>query len=221
MGLNWMLTRTCYRLKSLTNLAENFIMNSICVFCGSSMGVKPEYRLGALELGKVLLKRKIQLIYGGANVGLMQILADTVLGGGGEAIGIMPRILIEKEVAHNNLTQMHVVDSMSERKSLMVEMSDGFIAMPGGFGTLDELAEVITYNQLRLTDKPIGILNIAGYFDPLLSFFDHITDEGFLRPEHRQNLIVDDDIDKLIEKMSQFQPVSMDKWIQDIKKESL
>jgi uncharacterized protein (TIGR00730 family) len=109
---------------------------------------------------------------------------------------------------------------MSERKSLMVELSDAFIAMPGGFGTLDELAEVITYNQLRLTDKPIGILNIAGFFDPLLSFFDHITEEGFLRHEHRQNLIVDDEVEILIMKMNEFKPVAMDKWIEDIKKES-
>jgi uncharacterized protein (TIGR00730 family) len=195
-------------------------MQSICVFCGSSMGLKPEYRQGALELAQILLKRKIRLIYGGANVGLMQILADTVLAGGGEAIGIMPRILVEKEVAHLNLTKMYIVDNMSERKSLMVEMSDAFIAMPGGFGTLDELAEVITYNQLRLTDKPIGILNIAGYFDPLLSFFDHITVEGFLREEHRQNLIVDDKADALIEKMTRFQPVAMDKWLSDIKEET-
>lgn len=196
-------------------------MQSICVFCGSSMGIRSEYRTGALELAKLLVERKIKLVYGGANVGLMKILADTVLQGGGEAIGIMPQLLIDKEVAHTGLTKMITVSSMSERKSLMVEISDGFIAMPGGFGTLDELAEVITYNQLRLTDKPIGILNLAGYFDPLLTFFDHITTEGFLRPEHRQNLIVDDQPDVLIEMMSQFQPVEMDKWIRDIKEESL
>jgi uncharacterized protein (TIGR00730 family) len=196
-------------------------MQSICVFCGSSMGVRPEYRLAALDLAGILIRRNIRLIYGGANVGLMKILADTVLEGGGEVIGIMPKILIEKEVAHLDLTRMYVVENMSERKSLMVELSDAFIAMPGGFGTLDELAEVITYNQLRLTDKPIGILNIAGYFDPLLTFFDHITAEGFLRPEHRQNLIVDDHPEVLIEKMSQFQPVAIDKWIRDIKEESL
>jgi uncharacterized protein (TIGR00730 family) len=196
-------------------------MKSICVFCGSSMGTRPEYRQSARELGEILLKKNIQLVYGGANVGLMQILADTVLKGGGEVIGIMPQMLIDKEVAHTGLTKMITVVSMSERKSLMVEHSDGFIAMPGGYGTLDELAEVITYNQLRLTDKPIGILNIAGYFDPLLAFFDHITDEGFLRPEHRQNLIVDVQVENLIMKMNEFQPVAMDKWIEDIKRESI
>jgi len=185
------------------------------------MGVRPEYRQAAFDLAKLFLAKKIRLVYGGANVGLMQILADTVLAGGGEVIGIMPQMLVDKEVAHTGLTKMITVCSMSERKSLMVEMSDAFIAMPGGFGTLDELAEVITYNQLRLTDKPIGILNIAGYFDPLLAFFDHITNEGFLRHEHRQNLIVDDSIKGLISKMQEFKPVAIEKWIEDIKKESL
>ena len=127
------------------------------------MGVRAEYRQAAEELGRLLLNRNIRLVYGGANVGLMKVLADTVLDGGGEVIGVMPRILVEKEVAHQGLTKMHIVKSMSERKSLMVELSDAFIAMPGGFGTLDELAEVITYNQLRLTDKPIGILANAGW----------------------------------------------------------
>jgi uncharacterized protein (TIGR00730 family) len=195
-------------------------MRSICVFCGSSMGVKPDYKSGAIELGREILNRKITLLYGGANVGLMKVLADTVLEGGGEVVGIMPQMLIEKEVAHNNLTKMYTVGSMSERKTLMVEMSDAFIAMPGGFGTFDELAEVITYNQLRLTDKPIGIFNIAGYFDLLLKFFDHTAEEGFLRHEHRKNLIVDDDIHSLLQKMSDYQPVAMDKWIRDIKQES-
>jgi uncharacterized protein (TIGR00730 family) len=195
-------------------------MRSICVFCGSSMGVKPDYKFGAIELGKEILNRKITLLYGGANVGLMKVLADTVLEGGGEVVGIMPQMLIEKEVAHNNISKMYTVGSMSERKTLMVEMSDAFIAMPGGFGTFDELAEVITYNQLRLTDKPIGIFNIAGYFDLLLKFFDHTAEEGFLRHEHRKNLIVDDDIHSLLQKMSDYQPVAMDKWIRDIKQES-
>ena len=195
-------------------------MNSICVFCGSSIGTKPVYKEGAIGLGKELLKRQITLVYGGANVGLMKVLADTVLEGGGQVIGVMPKMLIDKEVAHSNLTKMYTVCSMSERKTLMVEISDAFIAMPGGFGTFDELAEVITYNQLRLTDKPIGIFNIAGYFDRLLQFFDHTAEEGFLRHEHRQNLIVDDNIPSLLGRLSEYQPVSLDKWIRDIKKES-
>ncbi len=184
------------------------------------MGSRPGYKAGAEELGRELLNRGIKLIYGGANVGLMKVLAETVLDGGGEVIGIMPGLLVEKEVAHKGLSRMIIVESMSERKSMMVQMSDAFIAMPGGFGTLDELAEVITYNQLRLTDKPIGILNINGYFDNMLAFFDHITEEGFLRHEHRQNLIVDENIHGLLEKMSGYQPVEMDKWLRDIKEES-
>lgn len=184
------------------------------------MGTKPEYREVAARLGEILLERGITLIYGGANVGLMKILADTVLDGGGEVVGVMPKILVEKEVAHLNLTKMHIVDSMSERKSLMVELSDAFIALPGGFGTLDELAEVITYNQLRLTDKPIGILNVESYFDHLITYFDHITDEGFLRHEHRQNLIVGETVEELLDKIEQFRPVTMDKWLKDIKEES-
>jgi len=184
------------------------------------MGTRPEYSQAAEELGMLLLERQIRLVYGGANVGLMKILADTVLEGGGEVIGVMPQLLIDKEVAHLNLTKMYTVSSMSERKSLMVELSDAFIAMPGGFGTLDELAEMITYNQLRLTDKPIGLLNTKGFFNALLKYFDHITVEGFLRHEHRQNIIVDKNVRSLIGKMSQFQPVTMDKWIIDIKEET-
>jgi len=184
------------------------------------MGTRPAYRNAAVKLGRMMTTRKIKLVYGGANVGLMKILADTVLEGGGEVIGIMPKMLIEKEVAHLSLTQLITVDTMSERKNLMVGLSDAFVAMPGGFGTLDELAEVITYNQLRLTDKPIGILNVEGYFDPLLAFFDHITQEGFLRHEHRQNIITDEKVDELIRKMSDFKPVNMDKWIRDIQEES-
>ena len=200
--------------------AKFFVMKTICVFCGSSTGVKPDYKLAAVDLARELLDRKITLIYGGANVGLMKILADTVLQGGGEVIGIMPRRLVEREVAHKDLTRMHIVESMSERKTLMVELSDAFIAMPGGFGTFDELAEVITYNQLRLTDKPIGILNIAGYFDLLLKFFDHTVKQGFLRHEHRQNLIVDHNVQDLLGKLTRYEPVSLEKWIRDIKEES-
>jgi uncharacterized protein (TIGR00730 family) len=195
-------------------------MKSIGVFCGSSMGIRPAYRQGAIELGKIILERKLLLIYGGANVGLMKALADTVLAGGGEVIGIMPRLLIEKEVAHQHLTKMHIVESMSERKAMMVKLSDAFIAMPGGFGTFDELAEMITYNQLRLSDKPIGILNIEKYFDHLLKFFSHTAEEGFLRHEHRNNLIVEEKPEELMRKLSLYQPVSIDKWIKDIKEES-
>ena len=195
-------------------------MKSICVFCGSSMGLRNSYREVATNLAEAILDNNYSLVYGGANVGLMKILAQTVLDGGGKVIGIMPRRLVEKEVAHSGLTEMHIVESMSERKSLMVRLSDAFVAMPGGFGTLDEMFEVITYNQLRIVDKPIGILNTDAYFDKLLSFIHHTVNEGFIRKEHIDNLIVENNIAELFKKLSEFQPVETGKWIKDIKNES-
>lgn len=184
------------------------------------MGKRTEYREAALELGHYLVNNSMELIYGGANVGLMKILADAMLEKGGNVTGVMPRMLVEKEVAHLGLSQMHIVESMSERKKMIMDLSDAFIAMPGGFGTLDELAEVITSNQLRLNDKPVGILNIDGYFDSLMVFFDKGVEEGFLREEHRRNLIVEDNVEALLDKMNSYQPVSMDKWLEDIHEES-
>ena len=195
-------------------------MKHLCIFCGSSTGSNESYKKQTRKLAKLILDKNYSLIYGGANVGLMKILADTGLEGGGEVIGVMPARLVAKEVAHLNLTRMHIVESMSERKNLMVKLSDGFIALPGGFGTLDELAEMITYNQLRLIDKPVAIYNIDGYFDALLKFFNHSVEEGFLRKEHRDNLIIEKNLDKLIRRMEAFKPVETAKWIRDIKKES-
>jgi len=195
-------------------------MQTICVFCGSSMGARESYKRSAVQLGKIFLEKNIRLIYGGANVGLMKILAETILEGGGEVVGIMPRRLVEKEVAHTGLTEMHIVESMSERKNLMVRLSDAFIALPGGFGTLDEMFEVITYNQLRLVDKPMGILNVEGYYDKLLEFIDHTVEEKYIRPEHRNNLIVETEPKVLFQKLLAYQPTQMDKWIRDIKEES-
>lgn len=192
----------------------------ICVFCGSSMGFKNEYREAARELALFLAERKIGLVYGGANVGLMKILADTMLEKNVEVIGIMPQNLIRREVAHVALTEMIVVETMAERKEKMVELSDGFITLPGGFGTLDELSEILTFNQLRIMDKPLGILNIEGYFDHLLHFFDHASAEGFVRKEHRDNLMVSDNIAELFNKMNAYQPLEMGKWIKEIKIES-
>ncbi len=195
-------------------------MNRIGVFCGSSMGLKDEYRAVARLLAELLLKRDLELIYGGANVGLMKILADTMLNGGGTVIGVMPKSLIEKEVAHPEITRMHTVDSMQERKVLMADLSDAFIALPGGYGTLDELAEMLTYNQLRIHDKPLGILNTIGYFDFLLRYLDNGVVEGFIREEHRRNIIVDENPDRLLTKLKGYKPVEMDKWIREIKTES-
>ncbi len=195
-------------------------MTTICVFCGSSMGNNPAYQQAAKATAGFFVKHNIRLVYGGAKVGLMKILADTMLENNREVIGVMPRLLIEKEVAHQGLTQMIQVGSMAERKLKMVEMSDGFIALPGGLGTFDELSEVLIYNQLRIMDKPVGILNTAGYFDKMLAFFDHAVKEGFVRSEHRYNLLVSDDIDTLFQLMHQYNPVSMGKWLEEIKTEA-
>ena len=195
-------------------------MPRICVFCGSSMGFRNEYKMAAQELGLFLADNNLGLVYGGANVGLMKILADTALSKGAEVIGIMPRSLVEKEVAHASLSKMIIVETMAERKDKMVELSDGFITLPGGFGTFDELSEILTFNQLRICDKPLGILNIAGYFDYLLKFYDHAVKEGFVRQEHRKNLIVSEKITDLMQMMNQYKPLTMGKWIEDIMDES-
>lgn len=184
------------------------------------MGFRNEYKMAAQELGLFLADNNLGLVYGGANVGLMKILADTALSKGAEVIGIMPRSLVEKEVAHASLSKMIIVETMAERKDKMVELSDGFITLPGGFGTFDELSEILTFNQLRICDKPLGILNIAGYFDYLLKFYDHAVKEGFVRQEHRKNLIVSEKITDLMQMMNQYKPLTMGKWIEDIMDES-
>ncbi len=195
-------------------------MKRICVFCGSSMGNKPVYREAAKQLADLFVKENIGMVYGGANVGLMKILADTLLEEGKEVIGIMPSSLIQNEVAHTELETFIEVDSMSERKNKMTEMSDAFIALPGGFGTMDEFTEVLTYNQLRICDKPLGFLNTDGYYDKFMAFVDHAVEEGFVRAEHRKNLIVSDNVKELFQKMKAYKPVETEKWIRDIKKES-
>jgi hypothetical protein len=171
----------------------------------------------AVSLAEYLLDKKICLVYGGSNVGLMQVLADTMLNGGGDVIGVMPKSLVEKEVAHDGLTEMHIVNDMMERKALMAELSDAFLTLPGAYGTLDELFEVLTWNQLGIMTKPVGLLNIDGFFDPLIRMLDHAVEERFLRPEHRAILQVDQDVVKLIEKMNTYQPVVAQKWIERLK----
>jgi len=195
-------------------------MKRICVFCGSSTGNSASYRKAAIDLANFLSDNKLGLVYGGAKVGLMKILADTLLEKNGEVIGVMPQLLINKEVAHDGLSHFVVVESMAERKASMLELSDAFIALPGGFGTLDELSEILTYNQLHITDKPMGLLNVDGYFDRLLDFIDHGVEAGFIRPEHRQNLIVSNSIEELIIHMENYRPVEMGKWIEAIQEES-
>ena len=160
-------------------------MRRLCVFCGSSTGYRPEYRAAARRFGEALAERGVALVFGAGHIGLMGVLADAVLERGGQAIGIIPQALVDKELAHRTLTELHVVETMHQRKALMADLADGFVALPGGFGTADELFEILTWAQLGLHNKPIGLLNTAGFFDPLLSWLDRCVAEGFLRPEHR------------------------------------
>jgi uncharacterized protein (TIGR00730 family) len=164
-------------------------MRRICVFCGSRLGSRPIFREQAQELGRALADRGLGLVFGGGHIGLMGVLADTVLQAGGEAIGVIPRALVEKELAHERLTQLRVVPDMHERKALMADLADGFIGLPGGFGTGDELFEILTWAQLGLHTKPIGILNVAAYFDPMLAWLDRAVEENFLKPTHRNLLL--------------------------------
>jgi uncharacterized protein (TIGR00730 family) len=188
-------------------------MQRICVFCGSSTGIKQDYAVGARELGLVLAKQNIDLVYGGGHVGLMGIVADAAMSAGAKAIGVIPRCLADKEVAHQGLTELRIVQTMHERKAQMAELSDGFIAMPGGFGTLEELFEVITWAQLGIHKKPFGLFNIAGYFDKLIEFLDFQVEQGFVPPRHREMIIVSDEAEQLVELLSGFQPVTQEKWM--------
>ena len=165
-------------------------LRRICVFCGSSPGARPEYREAALQLADTLVDRKLGLVYGGASVGLMGQIADRVLARAGEVIGVIPNTLVEMEVAHAGLADLRRVGSMQERKAVMAELSDAFISLPGGFGTLDEMTEMVTWSILGIHGKPSGLLNIDGYYDPLLRFLDHAVTEGFIKPKHRALLMV-------------------------------
>jgi uncharacterized protein (TIGR00730 family) len=194
-------------------------MNAICVFCGSSAGNRDSYKTAARNLGRLLARKEITLIYGGSNVGLMAIIADEVLALGGKVIGVMPDSLIEKEVAHPGLTEFIRCDSMSERKDVMMKMADGFIAMPGGVGTLDELFEVMSWNQLGLMNKPLALLNTDQYWDHLLAFLDHSVQEKFVRIEHRSNLIAEENEQALLYAMENYNPTPLDKiaWIASLR----
>ncbi len=193
------------------------MLHSVCVFCGSSLGRDKIYADAAQSLARFLLEREITLVYGGANVGLMGVLADTVMEGGGKVIGVMPKSLVEKEVAHDNLTEMHIVEGMQERKALMADLSDAFIALPGAYGTLDEIFEVLTWNQLGIVGKPVGLLNIGGFYDPLLAMLDYAVGERFLRREHRELLITGNDPATLLSDLEEFRPVTAEKWIERLK----
>ncbi len=188
-------------------------MRRICVFCGSSPGSRPEYGAAAEEMGAELARRNIGLVYGGGNVGLMGIIADAALKAGGEAQGVIPEHLMAREVGHRGLTKLHVVRSMHERKALMADLSDAFVALPGGFGTLEELCEVVTWTQLGLHAKPSGVLNVLGYYSPRLAMFDHAVEERFLKPENRALLIARESPADLLQALEEWSPVQVEKWL--------
>jgi uncharacterized protein (TIGR00730 family) len=181
-------------------------LQRICVFAGSNPGVRPEYALAAQELGKELAARKIGLVYGGASIGLMGKLADTALAGGGEVIGVIPQGLFQREIAHSNLTQLHEVKSMHERKALMSDLADGFIALPGGYGTFDELFEITTWAQIGLHSKPIGLLNVADFFAPLLNLIEHASREGFIPAYNRHLMMHSDNPVHLLDLLTTYTP---------------
>jgi uncharacterized protein (TIGR00730 family) len=188
-------------------------VNRILVFCGSNVGARPEYIEAAAALGRLCAQRGLGVVYGGANVGLMAGVANAALEAGGEVIGVIPRLLDELEVGHRGLTQLHTVETMHERKALMAELSDAVIALPGGPGTLDELFEMFTWSQLGLHHKPIGLLDVAGYWQPLLAVFDQMVRERFLRAENRATLIVDTGAPSLLDRLADYRHEDQDKWL--------
>lgn len=181
-------------------------MKSLCVYCGSSIGASPAYAEAARTLAKVMVEDNIALVYGGGNVGLMGVIADEVMRLGGEATGVIPKALLDKEVGHQGLTQLHIVKDMHERKALMAELSDGFVAMPGGIGTLEELFEIFTWSQLGLHDKPLGLLNVDGFYDDLIGFLQHVVAERFLRAEQAALLIHECKPSALVARLRSFKP---------------
>jgi len=189
------------------------MLTSICVFCGSSAGKNPAFSQTAGRFGELLARNGRTLVYGGSNVGLMKVIADAALSEGGRVIGVMVDSLVQKEVAHDDLSEMRIVDTMSERKALMADLSDGFVALPGGIGTLDELFEIWTWAQLGFHRKPFGLLNVDGFFDPLIAYLTAVADQGFMRPEHLEMLLVEDDPARLLERMAAYQPPIPPKWI--------
>lgn len=187
-------------------------MQRICVYCGSNRGGSARYAEAASQLADVLVRHGLELVYGGASKGTMGVLADAVLERGGTVHGVIPKMLEEKEIAHTGLTKLHIVASMHERKSMMAALSDGFIALPGGFGTLEELIEVLTWGQLRFHDKPCGLLNVAGYFDKLLEYLDHAHAEGFLQAENRAMLLCDSEATGLLQQFERYTAPRVEKW---------
>ena len=194
-------------------------MKKICVFCGSSMGFDPVYREKAAELGQAMADRDCELLYGGGSVGLMKIIADVMMERKCKVTGTITSHLMDMEVGYNDIDELVVVDSMAERKKLLEDMADGFIAMPGGLGTMDEFFEAFVLSQLRVFDKPVALYNVNGFYDDIIRFINHSAKEGFIRKEHAEGLIVSDDPKELLEQMERFRPTDVKKWVVEIKEQ--
>ncbi len=188
-------------------------MRRLCVFCGSSVGNQPAYSAAAQALGRLLAKRRIELVYGGGKVGLMGVVADAVMANGGAVTGVIPQSLADREIAHAGITTLHVVDSMHTRKAMMAELSDGFVAMPGGVGTFEEFFEAVTWTQLGLHRKPCGLLNVDNFYTPLAAFIDQAVSEGFIKPIHRAAIVVDSDPERLLNILANIDLPAVPKWI--------
>jgi len=189
------------------------MLRRVCVFCGSSSGTRLVYQQAAQAVGRLLCRRGIELVYGGGHVGLMGIVADACLDGGGHVIGVIPQALADKEVAHTGLTELRIVSSMHERKALMADLSDAFLALPGGYGPWEEFFEVLTWSQLRIQRKACGVLNVDGYYDPLLEMAERALSEGFVRAGHRDLLLSDSDPERMLDRLSNYAPPAPDEWI--------
>jgi len=188
-------------------------MKRVCVFCGSSLGKQPEYAKAARQLGRTLVSKNINLVYGGANIGLMGEIANTVLQEGGEVIGVIPKALTKRQIFHPGLSELRIVDSMHERKALMADLSDGFIALPGGFGTIEEFFEVLTWAQLGMHQKPCGLLNVGQYYCNLIDFVDNAVSQQLLKEQYRHMMIVDENPDALLKKLNEYQVPRVDRWL--------
>ncbi len=190
-------------------------MRAICVYCGSSPGRLPAFQAAARQLGAAIARRGCRLVYGGARVGLMGLLADAALAEGGEVVGVIPERLARKEIAHAGLTALHRVDSMHSRKALMADLADAFVALPGGLGTLEEMAETLVWGQIGIHAKPCGLLNIAGFYDPFLRFLEQMVEARFLRPAQFEQLLVSTDPEALLDALAAHRPAAMDKWLDE------
>ena len=196
-------------------------MRSICIYCGSNTGSNPIYAERAAALGTRLAQQGLAVVYGGGNVGLMGVVADAALAAGGEVVGVIPEQLVGWEVAHTGLTRLEVVANMHKRKARMFDLSDGFVALPGGFGTLDEMFEMLTWRQLGIGDKPCAFLDVQGFFEPLVAMMDRMVEERFLHADQRRDLWHGDDLDAMLHWMQQYRPVQADKWLDDKRRKQL